>query len=47
MDEALEEVALAGLGGPPGIFERLVGVVVAAGADEVEPARELGVRRRP
>ena len=50
VDEALEEVALRRLGRSPGVLEHLVGVVVAAGPDQLEPSRELGaqrIRRRP
>jgi hypothetical protein len=45
VDEALEEVALRWLSGPPGVLEHLVGGVVAAGPDQLEPALQL--RRRP
>jgi hypothetical protein len=48
VDEALEEVALLRRRGAPDVLEHLVGGEVLAGADEVEPARQLGVlRRRP
>jgi hypothetical protein len=44
VDEALEEVLLGRVGGAPGVFERLVGFEVLAGAGEVEPSLEIRFR---
>ena len=43
--EPLEEVLLGGLGGAPGVLERLVRGEVLAGAGEVEPAGEVRFER--
>ena len=47
VDEALEEVALGGLGGPPEVLQYLVGREVLAAVDQLEPPLELlGFRGR-
>jgi hypothetical protein len=43
VDEALEEVLLGGLGGAPGVLERLVRLEVGAGAHQLEAAREVSL----
>jgi hypothetical protein len=45
VDEALEEILLGGVGGPPRVLERLVRGEVLARTRELEAAVE--VRRRP
>jgi hypothetical protein len=45
VDEPLEEVLLGGLGGAPGVLERLVGREVLAVAGEVEPTGEVRFER--
>ena len=44
--EPLEEVLLGGVGGTPGVLERLVRGEVLAGSGEVEPAGEVRFQRR-
>lgn len=46
VDEALEEVLLGRVGGPPSVLERLVRLEVLASPREVEPPVEV-VRLRP
>jgi hypothetical protein len=46
VDEALEEVALGGVGGAPGILEHLVRGEELAAPDQLETAREPRLRRR-
>jgi hypothetical protein len=46
VDEALEEVLLAGIGRAPGVLERLVGLEVLAAASEIEASLEIS-RDRP
>ena len=41
VDEALEEVALGCVGGPPEILQHLVGRKVFAAVDQLEPSLEL------
>jgi hypothetical protein len=45
VDEALVEVLLGRVGGPPRVLERFVRLEILAGAGEIEPAFQ--VRRRP
>ena len=45
VDEPLEEVLLGGLGGAPGVLERLVRGEVLAGPGQVEPAGEVRLQR--
>jgi hypothetical protein len=46
MDEALEEVLLRRVGGPPGVLERLVRLEVLAGPHQLDAAREIRVHER-
>ena len=42
VDEALEEIALGRLGGPPGVLQFLMSVEVSASSDQLEPPLVAG-----